>query len=103
VAPVELLLARGADPIEAGAEPWATPLAWAERRHHAGITSILRQHELADRGSRTSCGPAALRDLTTLVLTNAESAFERSLVQHPLDDTRKQSGRVTVRFCWLGH
>jgi ankyrin repeat protein len=43
VALVELLLARGADPIEAGAEPWATPLAWAERRHHAGIVSILRQ------------------------------------------------------------
>ena len=41
---VELLLARGADPIEAGAAPWATPLAWAERRHHAGIASILRQH-----------------------------------------------------------
>jgi ankyrin repeat protein len=40
---VELLLARGADPIEAVAEPWATPLAWAERRHHAGIASILRQ------------------------------------------------------------
>jgi ankyrin repeat protein len=44
VALVELLLARGADPIEAEAEPWATPLAWAERRHHAGIASILRQH-----------------------------------------------------------
>jgi ankyrin repeat protein len=44
VALVELLLTRGADPIEAGAEPWATPLAWAERRHHAGIASILRQH-----------------------------------------------------------
>jgi ankyrin repeat protein len=44
VALVELLLARGADPIEAGAEPWATPLAWAERRHHDGIASILRQH-----------------------------------------------------------
>jgi ankyrin repeat protein len=43
VALVELLLARGADPIEAGAEPWATPLAWAERRHHAAIVSILRQ------------------------------------------------------------
>jgi len=43
VALVELLLARGADPIEAGAEPWATPLPWAERRHHAGIASILRQ------------------------------------------------------------
>jgi hypothetical protein len=44
VALVELLLARGADPIEAGAEPWATPLAWAERRHHAGIASMLRRH-----------------------------------------------------------
>jgi ankyrin repeat protein len=43
VALVELLLARGADPIEAGAEPWATPLAWAERRRHAEIASILRQ------------------------------------------------------------
>src|SRR6188474_1176785 len=40
---VELLLARGADPIEPEAEPWATPLAWAERRQHAGIASILRQ------------------------------------------------------------
>ena len=44
VALVELLLARGADPIEAGAEPWATPLAWAERRQRAEIASILRQH-----------------------------------------------------------
>src|SRR5262245_6202185 len=44
VALVELLLARGADPIEAGAEPWAAPLAWAERRQHARIASILRQH-----------------------------------------------------------
>jgi ankyrin repeat protein len=48
VALVELLLARGVDPIEAGAEPWATPLAWAERRQHAEIASILRQHG-ADR------------------------------------------------------
>jgi ankyrin repeat protein len=32
---VELLLARGADPIEREAEPWAAPLAWAERRQHA--------------------------------------------------------------------
>jgi hypothetical protein len=45
---VTLLLARGADPIEHEAEPWATPLAWAERRQHAGIASILRQHR-ADR------------------------------------------------------
>jgi len=45
---VKLLLARGADPIEPEAEPWATPLAWAERRQQAGIASILRQHG-ADR------------------------------------------------------
>ena len=45
---VKLLLARGADPIEPDAEPWATPLAWAERRQYAGIAAILRQHE-ADR------------------------------------------------------
>ena len=44
VALVQLLLARGADPIEPEAEPWATPLAWAERRHHAEIASILRRH-----------------------------------------------------------
>jgi hypothetical protein len=25
-------------------EPWATPLAWAERRQHREITSILRGH-----------------------------------------------------------
>src|ERR687892_1010740 len=42
VALVKLLLARGADPLESEAEPWATPLAWAERRQHAGIGLILR-------------------------------------------------------------
>ena len=41
---VRLFLERGADPIEAEAEPWATPLAWAERGQHAGISSILRQY-----------------------------------------------------------
>jgi ankyrin repeat protein len=41
---VTLLLARRADPIEPEAEPWATPLAWAERRQHARIATILRQH-----------------------------------------------------------
>jgi ankyrin repeat protein len=45
---VRLFLERGADPIEAEAEPWATPLAWAERGQHAGTSSILRQHG-ADR------------------------------------------------------
>jgi ankyrin repeat protein len=60
VALVELLLARGADPIEAGAEPWATPLAWAERRRHAGITAILRQHGAGRlRSSSTACSDYA--------------------------------------------
>jgi catechol 2,3-dioxygenase-like lactoylglutathione lyase family enzyme len=31
-------------------------------------------------------------------LGNATAAFQRSAVQNPLDDTRKKSGRVTVRF-----
>jgi ankyrin repeat protein len=44
---VNLLLARGADPIESAAEPWATPLAWAQRRQHAKITALLIAAALA--------------------------------------------------------
>jgi ankyrin repeat protein len=50
---VKLLLARGADPIEPEAEPWASPLAWAERRQHAEIAAILRQHGAVGRSSST--------------------------------------------------
>ncbi len=39
---VRLLLARGADPVEADAEPWARPLAWAERMEHRDIAALLR-------------------------------------------------------------
>lgn len=39
---VELFLARGADPVEPDAEPWASPLAWAEKKGHAGIVAMLR-------------------------------------------------------------
>jgi ankyrin repeat protein len=38
---VRLLLARGADPVEAGAEHWATPRAWAEKRGHADLLALL--------------------------------------------------------------
>ncbi len=31
---VKLFLDRGADPIEADAEPWARPIVWAEKRGH---------------------------------------------------------------------
>ena len=39
---VRLLLDRNADPVEADAEPWATPLAWAEKKSHAAIAALLR-------------------------------------------------------------
>ena len=41
---VRLFLERGADPVESGAEPWATPLAWAEKKGHHAIAAILREH-----------------------------------------------------------
>lgn len=41
---VELLIERGAPVTEPEAEPWATPLAWAEKRGHKEIAEILRKH-----------------------------------------------------------
>jgi ankyrin repeat protein len=41
---VKLLLERGADPVEAEAEPWAKPKAWAEKMAHAEVLSLLREH-----------------------------------------------------------
>jgi ankyrin repeat protein len=41
---VELLLQRGADPVEADAESWATPKAWAEKMGHGAVVSLLRAH-----------------------------------------------------------
>jgi ankyrin repeat protein len=38
---VKLLLARGADPVEADAEPWATPRAWAEKMQWREIVQLL--------------------------------------------------------------
>jgi len=38
---VRLLLAGGADPVEADAEPWATPRAWAVKMGHAEILKLL--------------------------------------------------------------
>jgi ankyrin repeat protein len=39
---VRLFLERGADPIEADAEPWTTPRAWAEKMNHAHVLAMLR-------------------------------------------------------------
>jgi ankyrin repeat protein len=44
---VEFLLSRGAPTSLPGDEPWATPLAWAERRGHGEIAEILRKHGAA--------------------------------------------------------
>jgi ankyrin repeat protein len=40
---VKLFIARGADPIEADSEPWAQPIAWAEKKGHSEIGAYLRQ------------------------------------------------------------
>jgi ankyrin repeat protein len=39
---VKLLLERGADPVEADAEPWATPEAWAQKMGHNHVLALLR-------------------------------------------------------------
>lgn len=41
---VKLYLERGADPVEADAEPWATPLAWATKGGHHEIIELLRSY-----------------------------------------------------------
>ena len=38
----KILLERGADPVEADAEPWARPMAWAEKMEHAEVLQVLR-------------------------------------------------------------
>ncbi len=41
---VTLLLERGADSVEADAESWATPRAWAEKMKHGAVLSVLRKY-----------------------------------------------------------
>jgi hypothetical protein len=41
---VKLMLERGADPVEADAEPWATPRAWAGKMGHGAILDLLGEH-----------------------------------------------------------
>lgn len=51
---VELLLARGADPVEADAAPWATPRAWAAKHGHGRIGKMLdRANGKADPSLRS--------------------------------------------------
>lgn len=41
---VQLFLERGADPVEADAEAWATPRAWALKKGHDALLAVLRDH-----------------------------------------------------------
>jgi ankyrin repeat protein len=41
---VKLLLARGADPIERDAAPWATPKAWTQKMKHDRVLEVLLNH-----------------------------------------------------------
>jgi len=47
---VKLLLSRGADPVEADAESWATPRAWAEKMNHAHVRRALEAHVRSEDG-----------------------------------------------------
>lgn len=38
---VKLLLARGADPVEANAAPWAAPRAWAGKKKQSAVVALL--------------------------------------------------------------
>jgi hypothetical protein len=40
---VKELLRRGVDPVEADAEPWATPRAWAQKMGHREIVEMLNR------------------------------------------------------------
>jgi ankyrin repeat protein len=40
---VKLLLEHGADPIEADAEPWATPVAWAKKTGRHDVAALLEK------------------------------------------------------------
>jgi ankyrin repeat protein len=42
---VELLIRRGAPVREQDAEPWATPVAWAQKMGHREIQSLLEGYD----------------------------------------------------------
>jgi ankyrin repeat protein len=48
---VRLFLARGADPVEGDAKPWARPAAWARKKQRADALAELRKHGGVDTDS----------------------------------------------------
>jgi ankyrin repeat protein len=58
---VQLHLARGVDPREADAEPWAAPLAWATKGGHRDIVELLRTRGAeCHLGDSTTSPPASV-------------------------------------------
>jgi hypothetical protein len=47
---VKLYLERGADPAEADAEAWASPLAWATKGGHCEIIELVRSRGTVAEG-----------------------------------------------------
>ena len=45
---VSLLLERGVDPVETDAEPWARPVAWAQKMNHPAIVRRLQSDSAAN-------------------------------------------------------
>ncbi|MGH9374178.1 MAG: ankyrin repeat domain-containing protein [Vicinamibacterales bacterium] len=41
---VRVFLERGADPVEADAKPWASPLAWAGKKGHRSVVALLQEY-----------------------------------------------------------
>jgi len=41
---IKQLLERGVDPVEANAEPWATPKTWAQRMGHDAVLALLQEY-----------------------------------------------------------
>lgn len=46
---VRLFIARGADPVEADARPWASPAAWARKKQRDDALAELRKHGAVDQ------------------------------------------------------
>jgi hypothetical protein len=54
---VKLLLARGADPTEPTAEPWAAPHAWAKKMKRPEILALLEAADRSNGGLRQVSDP----------------------------------------------
>jgi hypothetical protein len=92
-----LFLARGADPVEADAEPWATPRAWAQKMQQPEIVDLLnnanstyRFEDCTDDSSYSAFKDGIHRTLTYLSLRKMRRAAGA---------TPQFNSRSADRFC----